>query len=539
MAGKKPSDRQCVPDSDGGQVDMEPARVTATGEADDAVPSLLPGLFMAAVEQAPVAISITDNRANILYANAAFTRVTGYPRGEIIGRNESVLSHNVTPRALYEDLWRHLSERRPWTGTLLNRSRDGDPYLAEVTIAPVVDADDRATHYIGMHRDITEMHRLERELRDHMALVESVFTLAPVAIVLIAPDGERIRENAAYLHLRSELGCDPAERVFTALGLSLSSWVEAGALVQFKDREVGIGSEGGRPTCWLSCSTTRVDGVESRPDAFFEPEAKGYLLLAVNDVSTQRRREEELRISALRAVLTEHELTEGVRETVNGALFQLDGLVSRIEALQSLLDRREQPGDEGIRQALTLAQEAGEEAVLRLSGALPAEHRPRRSTVNLNDLLRDVLAMNTPRMLAAGVVVDWRPERSLPQYWGDPVALQDLFKQLIENALDALDEVPSAFRSLLIRSHLGNGEIELIIEDTGPGIPAEEQLKVFEPFYTTQADKGRAGMGLSIVQNVINAHDALIWIDHEHAPGTSIHVVFPLSSRSQRRAAES
>ncbi|MEJ2631909.1 MAG: nitrogen fixation negative regulator NifL [Acidihalobacter sp.] len=537
MTGKKPGSGQRML-KNGARAEADPPRPAA--DEASAVPSLLPSLFMAAVEQAPVAISITDDRANILYTNAAFTRVTGYQRKDIIGRNESVLSHKVTPRALYEELWRHLSERQPWTGTLLNRSRDGAPYLAEVTIAPVVDADGRATHFIGMHRDITEMHRLERGLRDHMALVESVFTLAPVAIVLIDSDGELIRENAAYLRLRSELGCDPAERVFTTLGLSLTGWTEAGALAQFKDREVGVGGEeGGRPTRWLSCSTTRVDGVESRPDAFFEPESKGYLLLAVNDVSTQRRRQEELRISALRAVLTEHELTEGVRETVNGARFQLDGLISRIEALQGLLERRAQPEDAGIQQALTLAREAGEEATRRLSDALPPEHRGHRSTVNLNELLRDVLAMNTPLMLAAGVVVDWQPERSLPPYWGDSVALQDLFKQLVENALDALHEVPSDARSLLIRSELRNGEIEIVIEDTGPGIAPERQFKVFEPFYTTKAGNGRAGMGLSIVQNVINAHDALIWIDPEHTPGTSIHVVFPLSSRSQRHAADS
>lgn len=513
-----------------------PPPTEVTDPAVKPITSLLPSLFMAAVEQAPVAISITDSKANILYANAAFIRVTGYPRAEIIGRNESVLSHKVTPRALYEDLWRHIGERKPWTGTLLNRSRDGEPYLAEVTIAPVVDTGDRATHFIGMHRDITEMHRLERELRDHMALVESVFTLAPVAIVLVGPEGERIRENAAYLRLRGELGSDPAEHVFAALGLKLSAWGEVGALAQFKDREVGIGGDGERSARWLSCSTTRVDGVESRPDAFFEPEAKGYLLLAVNDVSAQRRRREELRISALRAVLTEHELTEGVRETINGAVFQLDSLVGRISAVQALIECREQPGDGGILEALGMARVAGEAAKRRLAGALPSAHHRRRATVNMNEVLRDVLAMATPRMLAAGVVVDWRPERTLPPYWGDPVALQDLFRQLIENALDALDEVPASARALTICSQLGNGEIEIVIEDSGPGIDPAWQLKIFEPFYTTRATNGRAGMGLSIVQNVINEHDALIWIDAAHAPGASFHVVFPLSTRTQRRA---
>ena len=60
--------------------------------------SLTPELYRQAVEEADLAISITDRHANILYANAAFTRVTGYQPEQVIGHNESMLSHRTTPR---------------------------------------------------------------------------------------------------------------------------------------------------------------------------------------------------------------------------------------------------------------------------------------------------------------------------------------------------------------------------------------------------------------------------------------------------------
>jgi PAS domain S-box-containing protein len=63
---------------------------------------------------------------------------------------------------VYQSMWGELSAQRPWSGRLLNRKKDGALYLAELTISPVVDAQGKTTHFLGMHRDVSEMHRIER-----------------------------------------------------------------------------------------------------------------------------------------------------------------------------------------------------------------------------------------------------------------------------------------------------------------------------------------------------------------------------------------
>ena len=68
-------------------------------------------VFFQAVEHCPVAISITDLKANILYANRAFTQVTGYGKDEVIGKNESILSNHTTPRLVYQALWGRLAQQ--------------------------------------------------------------------------------------------------------------------------------------------------------------------------------------------------------------------------------------------------------------------------------------------------------------------------------------------------------------------------------------------------------------------------------------------
>ena len=118
---------------------------------------LTPGLSLQAiletVEQAPVAISITDVHAKILYVNAAFEALTGYTRDEICGQNESVLSCKTTPIEVYRELWNTIQGGQVWRGTLVNRTKSGERYLAELNIAPVMDNYHNITNFLGMHRD--------------------------------------------------------------------------------------------------------------------------------------------------------------------------------------------------------------------------------------------------------------------------------------------------------------------------------------------------------------------------------------------------
>src|SRR5487761_2194893 len=166
-------------------------------------------LFRQAVEQAALAISITDARANILYANAAFQRITGYGQQEVVGHNESILSYHVTPKLVYESLWAQIQRQRPWNGLLVNKRKDGTRYLADVTITPVVGEEGHTTHYLGMHRDVTEVHRLERQVQNQKTLIESVVDAAQVAIVLL--------DNQEYKKLIGDLGKEPAARLLAAL----------------------------------------------------------------------------------------------------------------------------------------------------------------------------------------------------------------------------------------------------------------------------------------------------------------------------------
>ncbi|MBN2371047.1 MAG: PAS domain S-box protein [Vicinamibacteria bacterium] len=130
-----------------------------------------------AIEQAAEIVVIADRQADILYVNAAFERVTGYARDEVLGKNPRLLNSGRQNEAFYRDLWRTIVGGRAWRGRFTNRKKDGSLYLEEAVISPIRDKMSRISHFVSVKRDITDQVRLEDQLR-HALKMEAIGQLA-------------------------------------------------------------------------------------------------------------------------------------------------------------------------------------------------------------------------------------------------------------------------------------------------------------------------------------------------------------------------
>lgn len=493
--------------------------------------SVPPQVFRQVVEQAALAISITDADAHILYANPTFERVTGYSQTEVIGNNESILSYRVTPKIVYETLWAQLKRQRPWNGMLVNRRRDGSRYLADLTISPVVDENGQTTHYLGMHRDVTEVHRLERQVQNHKALIESVVDTAQVAIVLLDEDERVLLDNQAYKQLIGELGQEPAATLMGALRAQIGPGFDALRAKRrgLTNRELLI-EQPGRTPRWFACSVSWFEEQDVSADAFYEPAKRHYLLLTIQDISELKRQQEAIRINGLHALMAEQERIQGLREALAGAVYQIEGPLNLLAAAVKLLDRRkEDGGDAALATALDDAVRQGREALDTLRASIPDDAGEQAQPVDLNTVLRDLLKLTTPRLLASGIVVDWQPAALLPTIAGRVTQLSTLFKQLIDNAVEALDEARGGPRELRVSTLAGADHVQVVIEDSGPGVPDEWRFKVFQPFFTTKgADQHHLGMGLAIAQEVVARHGGTLDIDPAYRAGCRMRVQLPI-----------
>lgn len=117
-----------------------------------------------AVEQSPESIAITNLEAEIEYVNEAFTRISGYSREELLGRNPRSLQSGKTSAQTYQTLWQTLLSGETWQGEFYNRRKDGTEYVEQATISPLRQPSGEITHYVAIKEDITDKKHNEAEL---------------------------------------------------------------------------------------------------------------------------------------------------------------------------------------------------------------------------------------------------------------------------------------------------------------------------------------------------------------------------------------
>ncbi len=132
---------------------------------------------VAAIEQSPDAVLLTDATGTILYANPALERLSGYDSDELRGQNPRLFKSGLPDAKLYDEMWATLSAGRSWSGSLVNRHKDGTLYETGSSISPVRDAAGALIGYLQLARDVTRERELEAQLRQTQKM-ETVGRLA-------------------------------------------------------------------------------------------------------------------------------------------------------------------------------------------------------------------------------------------------------------------------------------------------------------------------------------------------------------------------
>ncbi|MEL6978372.1 MAG: nitrogen fixation negative regulator NifL [Pseudomonadota bacterium] len=494
---------------------------------------LPPSAFFEALEQTSVAISITDPNARILYANCAYEALTGYRLEALIGRNQSINSDKKTPLTVYKSLWETILSGESWNGRLLNRREDGEAYVADLTITPIRADDGDILYFLCVHANVTDLHRLERRLTNQKQLTESVINLAPVIMALVDTDRAVVLDNLAYKTLMGDMqGREPADELLAALKDVIGEDLEEACRKNrsFADVEVSL-EVGPDRTRWFSCSGEWVKEFDVAADAYFKRRTKDALLLCCTEITAQRREYQRAQFSAVRAMMAEQQMTQRVHEVATAAAFQLQGPLNVIKALSDMM-RRQGRSDPSLEAALGQVLESGGLAIETLRHVTPKGVDEALTTIHLNDLVRDVLVVSMEGMAGLDISVDWHPSREPLYLIGRANSLRNLFKSVLDNAVDAIQKGASDWRKVRVTTRRsGDDRAEICIEDSGPGIPREVRSRAFEPFFSGWPNSaGKAGIGLSIARQAAADHGGSIEIDDRYKGGCRVRILLPLTN---------
>jgi signal transduction histidine kinase len=147
--------------------------------------------------------------------------------------------------------------------------------------------------------------------------------------------------------------------------------------------------------------------------------------------------------------------------------------------------------------------------------------------VELAKLIPTLLERWRPRLARLNIVHEFKSNVEDSTIWGDPRSLEQVFSNLIGNAVEAM-KVNGGNLSIHVRPSLlegGRQHLEVNVIDDGPGIPQDLIEHIFEPFVTT--NRNGTGLGLSIAKRIISAHRGTISVSSVPG-GTVFQVIFPL-----------
>jgi PAS domain S-box-containing protein len=161
---------------------------------------------------------------------------------------------------------------------------------------------------------------------------------------------------------------------------------------------------------------------------------------------------------------------------------------------------------------------------------------PRKERFDLNAAINEVAVLAQSAIIRNGVSVQTRLAEGLRPVQGDRVQLQQVFLNLILNAVEAMGSVEAGARDLSISTEQDHTGVVVAVRDSGPGIDPHHLERVFEAFYTTKS-KGM-GMGLSICRSIIEAHGGRLWAEANEPRGAVFQFTVPSVGKEQRPHAQ-
>ena len=513
-------------------------------------------------------VFISTPQGRFLDFNDALLRMSGYEsREELLAIDiPGMFYKNPADR---ERLTRLLNEH----GSVADfefemRRKDGEVRTMLESSITVRDAAGNVTAYQGFLQDITERKQAELEIRrrnrelmvlnsiaqtltESLDLTDSLhrtlrqmaelFSLDATSLYLFDESGTKLRRVAAAGH-RSEysrhfpaVAVEPdllrhikeAHATFiSAQGLPLPS--------VFRDAQI----KEGIATAYIVIlwSKDRVIGglvVGARTPREFSP-ADVNLLIAVGSqisgaidrsILYEKTRQAYENLRRTQEQLLHSERLAAVGQLISGVAHELNNPLTAILGYSQLLISSGQLGSQGIEYSEKLYKQAQRtHRIVQNLLSFARQHKPERIPVKMNQALEETLALRDYdlRMNHIRVHLDLAPD--LPVTAADPHQLQQVFLNMVNNAVDAILE-RSTEGELWVRTAMEGDRLVIEFADSGPGV--KDPSRVFDPFYTTKPVGKGTGLGLSICYGIVTEHGGSIRVRNVPSRGACFTIELP------------
>jgi PAS domain S-box-containing protein len=463
--------------------------------------------FRDLVEVAADAIWMVDRRGLFTSINPATLELTGYTRGEMLGRSAIPLIASEDQQAVAGYFRAVLGGKRQRYECHLVR-KDGSRRLISVANSPVM-MHGVVSGILGVVRDITEERArtvaIERLEARWARLVDS----AEDAIATMDEHGHFTSVNRAL----EKVSGRPRTALVGTHFVEILRPAERAEM--WRVFAATLGGERQR----REVNFTRPDGAQRIATVLATPiveEGRVTGVLAVaRDVTDERRMQDSLVRQDKLAALGE--LMSGVTNEISAPLQEILAQTEKLKKAGGDAETLERIASEARRAA---------RVVVKLQ-TFSHQNTADRMATDVNRVLEDTLELRRYPLAVQEIGLEVVLDRELPPTWADPFQLQQVFINVLGNAEQAVARYQGE-RRIRVRTRREGDNIVVEVADTGPGIAPEHLPHIFNPFYTTKPRGSGTGLGLSIADGIIREHGGSLRVQSELGHGAQFDIVLPV-----------
>lgn len=535
-----------------------------------------------AVESSTDSVFITDESGVIQYVNPAFTRITGWPREDAIGQTPGILKSGETPESVYQELWQTITAGHAWSGRVRNARRtDGEEhtgtrehYWVQLLVNPILRSTGEIQGYVAIQRDVSaevaaeqrqERGRALANLRagigQRLQFATELSARLEMALADLVGNEQMPLGGWACLHGKQRhANKDSRARRLAQAGACPALPVDHFA-PDLRELELlrldGDGEGEGGGSClitplrsgrrlygWLSTGLDESRGGET--DSGSIPgwlgdtlnSVAGMMAMAIADefarVEAEQAREAAIALARSKSEFLAN-MSHEIRTPMNGVLGMLDLLrESDLDAAQS---ESLEIAWGSAQSLLTIINDILDVSKIE-AGKLHIEH----VDYDLRSTIEEVCGLFVSPAEAKGLeLVCHIPSATQTRVMGDPTRLRQVLSNLLGNAIKFTEhgevvvyvEQQALSKDTVLKGRDGPQILTRIrVKDTGIGIDADKQARLFQPF--SQADSsttrqyGGTGLGLTISKQLAGLMQGSLSVESRSGEGAEFCLQVPL-----------
>ncbi|HTK95155.1 MAG TPA: GAF domain-containing protein, partial [Terriglobales bacterium] len=525
-------------------------------------------LFFERVEEG---VFVSTPQGKLLDCNDGFVRMLGYSsREELLALD---IAHDLYADPRDRERFRQsIAEQGALTDFEFDlRRKDGSIIKVRESSFALRDAQGKVERYQGFLLDITEKRRAEDEIRrrnrelkalntiasvanqsfdlDHilehaLGQVTQLFTVDTAAIYLFDEPTLTLRRVAAHGHdssvarglerirvpqefwdtVKSSRAQIITQQHLPHLPSALGEFVRAERLQSW----IWL-------VLWANDTVVGTLGISSRAAREFSGSEEA-LLVAIgrqlaNTIDKVRLYEETRRayedLTTTQEQLLQSEKMSAIGQLISGVAHELNNPLTAILGYAQLLENEELDDRSRDFVSKLYRQTQRTHKIVQNLLSFSRQRKPQKQSVDLRRVLEETLALRDYDLKLNNIAVEREFESPLPPVTADPHQMEQVFLNIINNAVDAMLEA-SRGGSLRVHIYAQDGHVATEFRDSGPGI--RDPKRIFDPFYTTKGVGKGTGLGLSICYGIMKEHQGEISAHNHPERGAIIRLTLPAAA---------